>query len=95
MANRGKNSLKHNERKNQEYLARTYVFRWAYQDKLIRETVSKSSKDAIEKELLKVCKQLCYHPDNDMLGMVLLSQLDYAFYENALPPVPNLKNGES
>lgn len=91
MANRGKNSLKHNERKMQEYLSRTYVFQWAFQDKLVKEVVSQSSKDDIEKELLKVCKQLCYYPDNDMRGMVLLSQLDYAFYENALPPIPNLK----
>ncbi len=94
MANRGKNSGKHDLWKKQRYLAKTFTFQWAFQDRLIKETVCTSTADEINKFLKEQCsveEPQQFFPEEYIDGMVLRSQIEVAYWDNSLPPVPLLK----
>ncbi len=93
MKHRGTNSHKHNSYKKQRHLAQSFTFQWAFNDRVRKEVVSISSQAEIMRHIqvsLLPGEPLCYIPDPNMDGMVLLSPVSVSFWENALPPVPNL-----
>jgi len=89
---RGKHSEKYKRRNNQRREAISYIFGCSFRDLLIKETVSTATESEVNNHTY-----IMFGDPTDFFiepfidGVVLLSPVEVSYWENNLPPVPDLK----